>query len=70
MGYFRFFFYTDRTFYCPVPRPAQSIKSFCKKSFKFLFIKSKKFYSDNVKNESAKERKLEGGGRQRPPTPV
>ena len=40
MGYFIFSFYTLRTFYRPVPYPMH--KKNYKKSFKLLFIKSKK----------------------------
>ena len=30
-------------------------------------MKSKKFHGDSVTNESARAKKLEGGGRQKPP---
>ena len=32
-------------------------------------MKSQKFYGDSDKNESARAKKLEGGGRQTPPLP-
>ena len=51
------FFYTDRTFYRPVPYPICMKKMFFQKSFLF---------SDSVKNESNKTKK-KGMGRQTPP---
>ena len=41
VGYFRVFF-TDCTFFRPVPFPINQKKNFYKKTFKVLFIKSQK----------------------------
>ena len=49
------FFFTDRTFFRPIPYPID-FKIF----FKLLVIKSHKFHGDGVKNESARTKKCRG----------
>ena len=61
------FFYTLRTFYRPVPNPMHEKKKLQKKPLNYYFWKVKKFHGDSVKNESARAKKLEGGGCQTPP---
>ena len=62
MGYFRFSFYTDRTFYRPVRLyPTICIKknkNFTKNPLNFYLLKVKTFHSDSVKNESVREKRL------------
>ena len=66
MGHFRFFFYTLRTFYRPVPYPMHK-KKFTKNTLKYYLLKVKKFHGDSFKNESARTKKIEGGRGQTPP---
>ena len=70
MGYFRFFFQRLDFFSALYPIKLKN-KNFNKKSFKLLFIKVEKFHGDSVKNESARTKKLQGGGaKHSPPQPV
>jgi len=45
-------------------------KKIYKKYFKFIFIQSKNFHGDSVKNESARVKQLEGKGVQNAPPPA
>ena len=56
MGYFRFFFYTDWTFYRPVHK-----KNY-KNPLNFYSLKVKKFHSNSVKYESTMAKNKRGGG--------
>ena len=55
------FFYTLRTFYRPVPYPVHK-KNTNKNPLNYYLLKVKKLHGDIVKNESARAKKLEGGG--------
>ena len=70
MGYFRFFF-TDRTFFppCTLHYKFKKKQILTKNPLNYYSFKVTKFHGDSVKNESARTKKLQGGGRQTPPQP-
>jgi len=60
------FFFTDQTFFRPVPLPTNK-KKLTKNSLYYFSLKVKNVYGDGVKNESARTKNLQGEGRQTPP---
>ena len=66
MGYFRFFFSKDRTFFRAEPNPVHE-----KNPLNYYSLKVTKIHGDGVKNESAKTKTKTTGGAKRPsPQPV
>ncbi len=53
------FFYTDRTFYRPVPYPMHQKNVFTKKPLNYYSLNVTEFHGDGVKNESTRAKKLE-----------
>ena len=67
MGYFRFFFTHSRIFTALYPTLCVKKKNYKRILQITSYEKSKKIDGDSVKNESARAKKLEGGGAKRPP---
>ena len=63
MGYFRFFLHTPNLY------PTLCIKKifFTKNPLNYFFLTVQKFHGDGVKNESEKQKKLEGAPNAPPP---
>ena len=66
MGYFRFF-YTDRTFYRPVPYSMHKKMFLSKNHLNFHSLKVTTFHSDSVKDESARTKNTGRGLSNAPP---